>query len=188
MLATCLVLAMLGRPAAPARGAKPEEDPEPKNGVSFKIAYMHTFNRARPSQDPDAEAPSDDDMGGFVLAYERVVLPEWLAVEFAKPFYFGVGRFDSPFEATLELFHRWRFVEPFLGVGLTFNVRVFGGEREEIEGERNNLSFGIVTTPGLRFWVAKRWSLELEGSYAYIPLGTVVEHELALALGPAFAF
>jgi hypothetical protein len=88
----------------------------------------------------------------------------------------------------LKFFHRWDPVEPFLAVGTTFNIRVFDGDRREVEDRPNDLSFGVLAALGAVYWFDDRWGLELEVGYAYIPVGEVVEHELTTGLGPVLAF
>lgn len=194
VLAFALGLALSMSPAAspPVESTSEagDENAARKNNISFKGAYALHLLQARDSQHPDPTrvAPSLDHLGGLVLAYERTLVAGWLSLELNKPFLFGVGRFDFPIDAGLRLIHRWGRVEPFLGAGVTFNARFFFAQRDEIEGRPFDISFGVATVAGLAIWIAPRWAIELEGGYSWIPVGTVVAHEINGALGPVFAF
>lgn len=48
-------------------------------------------------------------LAGFAIRYQRELIPRYLALGIAKPFYFAPGRFDSPF-AALQLFAITLFV------------------------------------------------------------------------------
>lgn len=161
---------------------------EHRNTLSLKAAYAYHVLAPRESGVSGTAAPEREHLGGFSLAYERTLVPGWLALEVAKPFYFAPGRFDSPFDTSLKLLHRWGPVEPFVAAGITFNIRVFDDEREEIEGRANELSFGLVATVGAVVWLTKRWAIEVEGSYEWIPAGAVVNHELGATIGPLIGF
>lgn len=105
----------------------------------------------------------------------------------SRRFYFTKNRFDSPLELTLELLHRWGRFEPWIGVGLSFNVRVFQAEREEVEDREIEFSLGLLSKVGGTVWLDERWGLELEGFYSWVFLGEVVEHEFGAAVGPVLA-
>lgn len=168
--------------------AEPEEAAHLPNGVSLKLGAIYTINRPRTSAVPGVEAPEAEVLGGFSIAYERVLVPELLTLELAKPFYFAEGRYDSPFEVYAKLNHRWRDWEPFVGLGLTFNLRVFDGERAEVEGQDSDLSAGLAAAAGLVYWPSLRWGIEAEVGYGFIPFSEVTEHEFSAAVGPVYAF
>lgn len=178
-------LAHAGASASPH--ANTEENPP--NLLAVKAAFIHVRNREReaPSAAP-AEPPDSDHMAGFMLSYERVLVPERLNFELSKPFYFGEGRLDSPLELFLKASHGFGVLEGYVGAGLTFNVRLFKGEREDIEGTRNDLSFGLATTAGVQVRLSERVRIEAEAGYGWIPVGDVTKHEVSAALGPALAF
>jgi hypothetical protein len=196
LLATLIALGEPSTAPAPmsAKEARKQRREERKkkgiflNAFSLKGAYAFLMLKDRDSHVEGEGAPEREHLWGFEISYERTLIDNWMSIEFAKPFYFAHDRFDSPFDLKLKLIHRWKFFEPYVGVGITFNVRVFEAEREEIEGRANDLSFGIVATGGCAFWVARRWGLEIEGGYGFIPVGHVVNHEITAALGPLFAF
>lgn len=190
------LFALASAPEASASADSPEPAtteskaaPNYRNTFGIRAAYMHLINHPRESHDPESgEAPTSEDLGGFLLSYERLLYRDWLALELTKPFYFAHDRFDSPFEILLKFQKRFGRVEPFLGVGVTFNVRFFAKEREHIEGTTNSLSFGLASNGGIIVWLSKRWGLELEASYGWIFLGSVVNHEIGTALGPVLLF
>jgi hypothetical protein len=171
-----------------AKHRKKQPRRELMNAVSIKGGYAYLVLAQRESQVEGEEAPENEHLGGFEISYERTLIDNWLGLEFAKPFYFAPDRFDSPFELKLKLVHRWKFVEPYLGLGLTFNIRGFDGEREEVEGRKNDLSFGIAAAAGVSFWIARQWALEIAAGYAWVPVGHVVNHEVSAVIGPVFAF
>lgn len=171
-------IAVLAPGASTAEAAE-----EPKNRVSVKGAAIRLF------LDEESGASSTDDLVGVSLSYERVLVPDALVLELSKPFYFGRnGRFDSPFDVLLELTRRFGPVEPFVGAGVTFNLRVFDPDREAAEGRRYEPTLGVITSAGGVFWIAERWALELEVAYAYLPVSRSVRHEVSAAFGPVFAF
>jgi hypothetical protein len=203
-----MILVLVGPPTETATAPAPEQQPAPlskkearkqrqkerkargefMNAFSVKGAYAFLLLKDRDSHVEGEEAPEQEHLWGFEISYERTLIENWLSIELAKPFLFTHDRFDSPFDLKLKLIHRWKFVEPYVGTGLTLNVRVFEAEREEIEGRNKDLSFGIVATTGCAFWVSRRWGLEVEAGYAFIPVGHVVNHEITAGFGPLLAF
>ncbi len=165
-----------------------EEEKELLNAFSFGAAYAFQLNRNRDSATTGEPLRTRDSLGGFVIAYERELLPKRLSLGISKPFYFMFDRFDTPFELILKgLFHRgsWEF---FLGPVLTWNIRIFEQERAEQEGEKNLMSFGIGAVTGAGYYFTRHWGLELEVAYEYIPTDDIVEHEISSALSGVFRF
>jgi len=159
-----------------------------RNVVAIKGAYSRHFNRSRSNPGASDEAPAADDMGGFIISYERVFVPNWFAIELAKPFFFGKGRFDSPLDLMFKVFHDMKGVEPYFSLGATLNVRLFDKEREEVEGIGNEASLGLVAAGGVAFWITHRIGIEVEIEYAYIPGQSIVAHEFTPSAGVAFAY
>jgi hypothetical protein len=125
-----------------------------RNG--FETGFTHAFQILRTSES-EAEAGSRDNLWGFTLAYERVLLPRRLALVIAKPFHFTRDRFDSPLDVLLKVvFPKGRW-EPFVGAGISGNVRVFSGELEQEEGRRFEYTFGIGTIAGVTCVFRSRW-------------------------------
>jgi len=81
----CLVAAVV-----PTRAGAEEE--EGRNAL--EVGFTHTFQllRASPSE---TEAGRSENLWGFVLAYERILIPDRLALVIAKPFHFTQDRFDQ---------------------------------------------------------------------------------------------
>jgi len=52
----------------------------------------------RDSQTTGEPLRTRENLGGFVIAYERELLPKRLSLGMSKPFYFNSERFDTPFE------------------------------------------------------------------------------------------
>ena len=173
---------------AEAREAAEEEEPEWLNGFAFGAAY--TFHILRHREDAETGEPlkTREHLGGFMIAYDRELIPQRLAITIAKPFYFNKERFDTPFDFILRGLLRKGPWEGFLGLALTWNIRVFESEREAKEGEKNILSFGIGGVMGGAYFFNPRWSLELELGYVYIPTEDIVEHELTAALNGVYHF
>jgi hypothetical protein len=109
-------------------------------------------------------------------------ISEHLALTISKPFLFNKERFDTPFDFVLRGLFRKGSWEGFIGLLLTWNIRIFEQEREAKEGERNVLSFGVGGVIGGAYFINPRWSLDAEVSYAYVPTEDIVEHELSAAL------
>ncbi|MDX2093070.1 MAG: hypothetical protein SFX73_34830 [Kofleriaceae bacterium] len=82
--------------------------------------------------------------------------------------------------------NRLAFV-PF-SAGGTFNVRLFHAERQDEEGRSNELPPGFVASFGLIRWLSERVSVGLEWGYGWIPLSSVVEHELGGSLVTGYSF
>jgi hypothetical protein len=178
-----------GASAAQSEGATGAEREEPLlNGFSFGAAYTFHILRDRDSETTGEPLRTVEHLGGFVISYERELIAEHLALTIAKPFYFSRERFDTPFDFILSGIFRWGAWKGFIGAVMTWNIRVFEKERAEQEGEKNQMSFGIGAVIGGAYYFTKRWSLDLEIGYAYIPTDDIVTHEVSAALGPLFHF
>ena len=179
-----------------ARSSEPEPDEategseEKERLNSFTLGGAYTFHVLRDRNSATTGEPlrTIEHLGGFVIAYERELIPQHLALTISKPFYFSKERFDTPFDFILKGLFRRGSWEGFIGLLLTWNIRVFEKEREEQEGERNILSFGIGAVMGGAYFFNPRWSLDLELGYAYIPTEDIVEHELTAALSGVYHF
>ena len=158
------------------------------NAISFGGAYAFQLERDRDSQTTGEPLSTRQNLGGFVIAYERQLIPERFALAVSKPFYFARDRFDTPFEFVLKALFRKGPWEGFIGGVLTWNIRVYEREREEQEGERNQMSFGIGATIGGSYEFTRHWGLELELAYEYIPTDDIVEHEISTALSGVYKF
>lgn len=164
------------------------EEKERLNAVTLAGAYTLHILRARDSATTGEPLRTTEHLGGFVISYDRELIPQHLALTIAKPFYFSKERFDTPFDFILKgLFRKGRW-EGFIGLVLTWNIRVFEKEREEQEGERNILSFGIGGVIGGAYFFNPRWSLDLEAGYAYVPTDDIVTHEVSASLAGAYHF
>lgn len=189
MLTTCVLalwtpLALGSEPS----DAHDDDHVPPQHVVGLRgVVALHLLED-RASGLPGEEAPERDLLGGVVLSYEHLLIDERLSLQLAKPVLFGHGRYDSPFETSLKLMNRWGRFEPFIALGYTFNVRLFGAERKEIEGTSNSLSFGLLAGTGVAFWFADRTGLEVDVSYVHILAGPIVEGELTASVGLARAF
>ena len=84
-----------------------KEEKELLNAFSFGVAYAFQLNRNRDSATTGEPLRTRESLGGFVIAYERELLPKRLSLGMSKPFYFLFNRVDTPFELVLKgLFHR----------------------------------------------------------------------------------
>jgi hypothetical protein len=178
-----------------ARVSEPEPDEatekeakERLNAVTLAGAYTFHILRQRDSATTGEPLSTTEHLGGFVIGYDRELIPEHLALTISKPFYFSKDRFDTPFDFILRGLFRKGPWEGFIGLVLTWNIRVFEKEREEQEGERNLLSFGIGAVVGGAYLFNPRWSLDLEAGYAYIPTDDIVTHEVSAALSGVYHF
>ena len=73
-------------------------------------------------------------LGGFVIRYQRELIPSRLAIAVSKPFYFARGRYDSPLELSLKgLLRRGRW-DGFAGLLVTWNIRLFDQEAADRVG------------------------------------------------------
>jgi len=170
------------------KGNEVEEEKEFRNAFSFGGAYAFQLDRDRDSETTGEPLRTRENLGGFVIAYKRELLPKRLSLGISKPFYFSSDRFDTPFEVMLKgLFVRGSW-EAFLGPVLTWNIRIFEKERAEQEGEKNKMSFGVGAVTGVAYFFTRRWGLELELAYEYIPTDDIVEHEISAALTGVFRF
>jgi len=161
-----------------------EQDKERRNAVELGFTHAFQILRTSPSE---AEAGSSDNLWGFTLAYERVLMPSRLALVIAKPFHFTRDRFDSPLDVFLKAsFPKGRW-EPYIGAGVSGNIRVFSGELEQEEGKRLQYTFGIGTIAGVTRVLTPRWGLSLEVGYAYFVNG-LAQHSITDALSGGFFF
>lgn len=165
-----------------------EDERELFNGVTLGGAYTFHFLRDRENAETGRPLGTREHLGGFVISYDRELIPGRLGLTIAKPFYFNKERFDTPFDFILKGLLRKGDWEGFLGLALTWNIRIFEKEREAKEGERNVLSLGVGAVMGGAYFFNPRWSLDLEIGYAYIPTEDIVEHELSAALSGAYHF
>ncbi len=172
----------------PGEGTEEAEEKERLNGFTFGAAYTFHVLRDRDSATTGEPLRTLEHLGGFVIAYDRELIPQHLALTISKPFYFSKERFDTPFDFILRGLFRKASWEGFIGLVLTWNIRVFEKEREEKEGERNILSFGIGAVIGGAYFFNPRWSLDLELGYANIPTDDIVEHEVSAALAGVYHF
>ena len=164
------------------------EEKERLNGLSFGGAYTFHILRDRDSATTGEPLRTAEHLGGFVIAYERELIPQHLALSVAKPFYFSSERLDTPFDFILKGLLRRGSWEGFIGLLLTWNIRVFEREREEQEGERNIMSLGIGAVIGGAYFFNPRWSLDFELGYSNIPTDDIVEHEFTAALTSVYHF
>jgi hypothetical protein len=172
----------------PEEAAEKEEAKERLNGFTLGGAYTFHILRDRDSATTGEPLRTLEHLGGFVIAYDRELIPQHLALTISKPFYFSKERFDTPFDFILRGLFRKGSWEAFIGLVLTWNIRVFEKEREAKEGERNILSFGIGAVLGGAYFFNPRWSLDLEVGYANIPTDDIVEHEVSAALAGVYHF
>ena len=172
----------------PDEATEGSEEKERLNSFTLAGAYTFHILRARDSDTTGEPLPTVEHLGGFVISYDRELILQHLALTISKPFYFSKDRFDTPFDFILRgLFRKGRW-EGFIGLVLNWNIRVFEKEREEQEGERNILSFGIGAVIGGAYFFNPRWSLDLELGYDNIPTDGIVEHEFTAALSGVYHF
>ena len=116
----------------------------PQRVLVRSAAYTFHVLRDRDSADDrSSRCARSEHLGGFILSYERELIPEHLALTIAKPFYFSRERFDTPFDVILRGIFRRGAWKGFIGAVVTWNIRVFEEERAEQEGEKNLMSFGV---------------------------------------------
>jgi len=201
VVAFCLVLCIAGTSgarsedtqadAAEEEGASTggigEEKPR-LNSIRLSGLYAHQFLRERNSATTGEPLETQENFGGFEIAYQRDLIEDHLAIELSKPFVFSRDTFESPFEVTLEgLFVKGPW-EGYIGAIVAFNIRVFSAERAEEEGRQNVVSFGVGATIGGSYHFTERWGLELGFDYAYVPTDPVVAHDIDVALGGVYYF
>jgi hypothetical protein len=177
--------------AAEEENVEKAEEPEEReflNAFAFGASYSYHALRARNDAETGEPLPRGEHLGGFVISYSRHVIPERLAITIAKPFLFSQERFDTPFDFILRGLLRRGAWEGFLGVLVTWNIRIFEKEREAKEGERNVLSLGVGAVLGGAYFFNPRWSLDLEAGYTYVPTEDIVTHEVTGELTAVYHF
>ena len=201
VVASCFVLCIASTSAAQSDDAQAdaagEEDAstggmgeeKPRlNSIRLSGLYAHQFLRDRNSATTGEPLETQENFGGFEIAYQRDLIEDHLAIELSKPFVFSRDTFESPFEVTLEgLFVKGPW-EGYIGAIVAFNIRVFNAERAEEEGKKNVVSFGVGGTIGGSYHFTERWGLELGFDYAYVPTDPVVAHDIDVALGGVYYF
>lgn len=194
--AVCFVIFVLvGSNVSPVR-AQDEEvlegegaEQEYRNAINFGFIYLHSILREEEGELPGESARGGDNLYGFALSYERVLIPGHLAIVFVKPFLFTRGRYDSPWELLLKGIFRKKAWEPFVAAGIVNNLRIFAREREESEGRRVEYAFGIVAATGVAYLFNPHWGLELELAYNYVVnLSSVSQHDLNTTLNGVYYF
>jgi len=165
-----------------------EEKPR-LNSVRLSGLYAHQFLNERGSAATGEPLETQENFGGFEVAYQRDLIEDHLAIELSKPFLFSEDTFESPFEVTLQgLFMKGPW-EGYIGAIVAFNIRVFNAERAQEEGQKNIVSFGVGATIGGTYHFTERWGLELGFDYVYVPpIDPVVAHDIDVALGGVYYF
>ena len=189
VLGASVVRAQEARLGDAAVGAEAERS-EHLNGIAFGVAYKFHALSKRDSA-AGVELPEQEHLGGFVVAYERVLTPERLSLVIAKPFLFNRERFDSPIDIAVKGLFRNGAWEPFLGGGISSNLRIFRAERVEAEGNRVEYALGVIGATGFSHFFTESWALEFEVAYiwdVWINTRQGFEHELATVLGGVFYF
>jgi hypothetical protein len=168
--------------AVPERAGAEEE--EGRNAL--EVGFTHTFQLLRTSPS-EAEAGRSENLLGFVIAYERVLIPDRLALVIAKPFHFTTDRFDSPLDVFVKVgFPKGRW-DPYIGAGVSGNLRVFSGELEQQEGKRIQYTFGAGAIGGCTYLFTPHWGLSLELGYLYFING-LAHHGFIDALSGVWTF
>ena len=183
-LALCLHCALL---AAVWGAVPPHAEAEERNRPNaLELGFTHTFQLLRTSSS-EAEAGRSENLFGFVVAYERVLIPDRLALVIAKPFHFTKDRFDSPLDIFLKVpFPRGRW-EPYVAAGFSGNARFFSGELEQEEGRRVEYTFGVGAIAGCVYRFTPRWGLSLEVGYLYFVNG-LTQHGFIDALSAVWSY
>lgn len=172
----------------PEQSAEPEapREHEKKRRNAIELGYTHSFQLLRTSPS-EAEAGRSENLFGFIIAYERALIPNRLSLVVAKPFHFTRDRFDSPLDVFLKAnFPKGRW-EPYIGAGVSGNLRVFGGELEQEEGRRVEYTFGVGAITGFVYEFTPRWGISVEVGYLYFVNG-IAQHSIIDALTGVFFF
>lgn len=167
-------------------GALPSQANAEERLNGLELGFTHTFQILRTSSS-EAEAGRTENLVGFVLAYERELIPGRLVLVIAKPFHFTKDRFDSPLDVLLKVgFPKGRW-EPFVAAGVSGNLRAFSGELEQEEGRHLEYTFGVGSTVGCTYVFTPRWGLSLEVGYFYFVNG-LAQHGIVDALSGVWFF
>lgn len=160
------------------------EEEERRNAL--ELGFTHTFQLLRTSPS-EAEAGRSENLWGFVVAYERVLIPDRLALVIAKPFHFTKDRFDSPLDIFVKVaFPKGRW-DPYVAAGVSGNLRLFSGELEQEEGRRAEYTFGLGAIAGCTYLFTPHWGVSLELGYLYFVNG-LTQHGFIDALSGVWAF
>ena len=90
---------------------------EYSNALAFGVIYTRSILRPRRSATGE-ELTEAENLFGLNLVYDRILIPNHLALGIAKPFLFNRERYDSPLEIVLKALIRRGQWEPFFGLGL----------------------------------------------------------------------
>jgi len=162
---------------------------EYRNALAFGFMYTRSLLRPRESSTTGDALNEAENLFGVNLVYDRVLIPNHLALAIAKPLLFNPERYDSPLEIVLKALIRRGQWEPFFGLGLHSNLRVFAGEREEQEGKRVEYAIGLIAATGFTFIFTPHWGLELELAYVYVfNDSSVAQHDISPALNAVYFF
>lgn len=160
------------------------ENEEGRNAL--ELGFTHTFQLLRTSPS-EAEAGRSENLWGLVVAYERVLIPDRLALVIAKPFHFTKDRFDSPLDVFVKIGFPKGGWDPYVGAGVSGNLRLFSGELEQEEGKRAEYTFGLGAIAGCTHLFTPHWGLSLELGYLYFVNG-LTQHGFIDALSGVWAF
>ena len=164
--------------------APAQHEKERRNGV--ELGFTHAFQLLRTSTS-EAEAGRSENLLGFVIGYERTLIPHRLTLVVAKPFHFTRDRFDSPLDIYLKVnFPKGRW-DPYIAPGISGNLRVFGGELEQEEGRRLEYTFGVGAITGFIYSFTPRWGISVEVGYLYFVNG-IAQHSIIDSVAGVFFF
>ncbi len=162
---------------------------EYRNAIAFGFIYTRSILRPRESATTGEPLGEAENLFGLNLVYDRILIPNHLALAIAKPLLFNPERYDSPLEIVLKALIRRGQWEPFFGLGLHNNIRVFAGEREDQEGKRVEYAIGLIAATGFTFIFTPHWGLELELAYVYVFNNTSVsQHDITPAVNAVYFF
>jgi len=153
---------------------------------ALELGFSHSFQLLRTSPS-EAEAGRSENLWGFVLAYERILIPDRLALVVAKPFHFTKDRFDSPMDIFVKVSFPKGKWDPYVGAGISGNARFFSGELEQEEGRRVEYTFGVGAIGGFVYGFTPRWGISLEVGYLYFVNG-LTQHGFIDALSAVWTY
>jgi hypothetical protein len=157
------------------------EDPKHRLGLRGGINLLLFRGR-------DEGARTEEILAGPTLVYERTVLPERFRLGVAGPVYLADSRMDFPMTLFGKVIHRGEAWDFYFAPGLAVIGRFFNGDRRNQEGRGDELSIGGRMGLGASYRLTDAWHLDFDGGYTFIPVNSVVSHELALGAGVSYGF
>ncbi len=188
MSAVAVLVAMAAAGQFGERSPSPYEAPEGYRWNFVSVRAAHAYHNLDEREAVDLGAPADEHLGGFVLAYQRSLIPGLFGIGISNAYMFNADRFDIPIDILLVVMQQFGDWRPYLSLGPTMSLRWYHADRAAQEGVDFEFTLGFAGGVGVIWQFKERWGLLIEVHGSFIPNSDVVEAELNDSLGFIYRF